>query len=145
MGITFRKLTLPWLKRIRETMMVSVDPDMVVAHAMQNYQKAYKVKFKANKRQLKMLQHLDADEDKSEQRKGKDSKTNKKKYSKSKNNSNHKDKKWEATQRRNALWSINQQPLRDDEEGPLYLHQENRIKAHAYYVTYGESVEEPEP
>ena len=40
----------------------------------------------------------------------------------------------------------------DEEEGTLYLHAENRIKAqevsaeeYAYYANYGETDEEPEP
>ena len=45
---------------------------MVVALAMQNYQKAHKLKFKANKRQIKMLRQLDADEVKGEKNKEKD-------------------------------------------------------------------------
>ena len=69
---------------------------MVVALAMQNYQKAHKLKFMANKRQIKMRRQLDGDEDKSEKYKGKDSKHNKK-NSKSKNNSNDKGKKHQCS------------------------------------------------
>jgi hypothetical protein len=50
----------------------------VVALAMQSYQKAHKLKYKANKRQIKMLQQLDADEDMIEQKKEKNVKNNKK-------------------------------------------------------------------
>ena len=65
---------------------------MVVALVMQSYQETHKLKFKANKRQIKTLRQLDGDGDKSENNKGKDSKNNKK-SSKSKNNSNDKGEK----------------------------------------------------
>ena len=74
----------------------SEDPDMVVALAMQNYQKAHKLKFKASKRQIKMLRQLDGDGNKSEKNKGKDSKNNKKNF-KSKNTSNDKGKKQQCS------------------------------------------------
>ena len=165
----------------------SEDPDMVVALAMQNYQKAHKLKFKANKRQIKMLRQLDADKDKAENDKGKNV-TSGNKNSKSNNKSNNrgkkqqcsKCKKWgshtaeECTSDNKSITSeeanvaeignagshgrtvqkISKQDYNmdsDEEEGTLYLHQENRIKAqevtadeYAYYANYGEAAKESE-
>ena len=137
---------------------LSSNGNLVFAHAMQNYNKAHKLKFKALKKQQKMVRQMDGDSDNKSNSSPKDKDSNKNNNSQGKKgNKNSKCGKWgshtaeectaeespKKTEEANMeTTGNNESPGRivqkisgsrynedsDNEEDCLYLHEENRIK-----------------